>query len=152
MDPKVEVEVFPSCKILVNMVQRQLDVPGSGLGVTQLCSSRGDDPVLALAYSSANLNDEDDVLKGEDKKADLMWRKTHQAAAWAVETATAASFFSRTAVLWLRQLQQQVLLPSPFCRLEAIRCEDIELEDSSIMSIADCNITLTTSNKNRNNH
>lgn len=35
-------------------------------------------------------------------------RKTHQAAAWAIRSATAASFLSRTSLLWLNQMQARI--------------------------------------------
>lgn len=51
----------------------------------------------------------------EDRKAELAFQKTHQAATWAVKTATSTSFFTRASLLWLRQLQER--LPSENARL-----------------------------------
>lgn len=48
------------------------------------------------------------VLKPEDKKADLTLQQGHQAAAWAVRASTAVSFFTRSSLFWLQQLQERI--------------------------------------------
>lgn len=65
-----------------------------------------DGPVASLSTSSAISTDPLDGLKSEECKTELSFRKAHQAAAWAIKTATATSFFNRAALIWLRQLQE----------------------------------------------
>lgn len=67
-----------------------------------------DAPVAALASSSVLSGNMVDGLRSEDRKAELAFRKTHQAAAWAVKAATSTSFFTRASLLWLRQLQERL--------------------------------------------
>lgn len=74
-----------------------------------------DAPVAALSSSSVITSDVVDGLKAEDRKTELTFRKTHQAAAWAVKAATSTSFFTRASLLWLRQLQER--LPADDIRL-----------------------------------
>lgn len=67
------------------------------------------EPTIAALASTALVSLEAaDGLKAEDRKVELMLRKTHQAAAWALRAATAASFFNRTSLVWLRQLQVRI--------------------------------------------
>lgn len=67
-----------------------------------------DTPVANLLTSSAISTDPLDGLKSEDRKFELSFRKAHQAAAWAIKTATATSFFHRAALIWLRPLQERL--------------------------------------------
>lgn len=60
-----------------------------------------DAPVAALSTSSALSADSMDGLKAEDRKTELTFRKSHQADAWAIRAATAASFFNRATLIWL---------------------------------------------------
>lgn len=64
-----------------------------------------DAPLATLASAAILPSDTAEGLRAEDRKAELSARKTHQAATWAIRSATAASFFSRTSLLWLRQMQ-----------------------------------------------
>ncbi|XP_070592839.1 uncharacterized protein [Erythrolamprus reginae] len=64
--------------------------------------------VLAL-HSSENLpGKEEDLLKGEDRKIDQLLQKSHQSAAWAIKGATTSSFFARSMLIYIRQLQEQI--------------------------------------------
>ncbi|XP_060542553.1 lamina-associated polypeptide 2-like isoform X2 [Pantherophis guttatus] len=74
-----------------------------------------DGHVAQLTSSSVISNDVLDSLRTEDKKAELSFHKTHQAAAWAIRAATSTSFFARASLIWLRQLQER--LPPDDCRL-----------------------------------
>lgn len=67
-----------------------------------------DGPVVALAFASIMPNELEDALKAEDKRAELTLWKAHQAAALAVKASTSASFFNRTSLLWLQQVQERV--------------------------------------------
>lgn len=39
---------------------------------------------------------------------EVSFRKTHQVAAWPIKAATSGSFFNRTSLIWLRQLQERL--------------------------------------------
>ncbi|XP_013910711.1 PREDICTED: bystin isoform X2 [Thamnophis sirtalis] len=68
-----------------------------------------DTPLVALASSSSLVTgDIADNLEEEDKIAELTLRKNFQSAAWAIKAAASASFFNRTTLLWLRQLQKRI--------------------------------------------
>uniref|UniRef100_A0A2D4PTA0 Lamina-associated polypeptide 2 alpha C-terminal domain-containing protein n=1 Tax=Micrurus surinamensis TaxID=129470 RepID=A0A2D4PTA0_MICSU len=67
-----------------------------------------DDPVVALASSSQVHTDSDEALKPEEKRLEITLKRGHQANAWAIRTATSASFFNRASLRWLRQLKQSI--------------------------------------------
>lgn len=66
-----------------------------------------DEPVMALASPSAALAEVEEVLKLDDRKLQML-RKAHQTAAWGIKVATAASFFTRASLLWLKQIQDKI--------------------------------------------
>lgn len=49
-----------------------------------------------------------DGLKSDDRRAELAFQKTHQAAAWAIKMVTATFFFTTASLIWLRQLQDRL--------------------------------------------
>lgn len=53
-----------------------------------------DVPLASLASSNILPSDAAEGFRTEDRRAELSARKTHQAAAWAIRSATAVSFFS----------------------------------------------------------
>lgn len=67
-----------------------------------------DAPVANLSSTSVLSTDSLDGLKADDRRAELAFRKAHQATSWAIRTATATSFFNRASLIWLRQLQEQL--------------------------------------------
>lgn len=67
-----------------------------------------DAPLAKLSSAALIPSDMVEGLKAKDRKAELSSHKTHQAAAWAIRSATAASFFTRTSLIWLHQLQARV--------------------------------------------
>lgn len=70
-----------------------------------------DAPIAHLTSSSMLSTDVDSIevcLRSEDRKAELLLRKNHQATAWAIKAATSASFFSRASLIWLHQLQDRL--------------------------------------------
>lgn len=60
-----------------------------------------DVPMTSLTSPSILPSDAAEDLQTEDRWAKISTRKTHQAAAWAIKSATAASFFARTLLIWL---------------------------------------------------
>lgn len=65
------------------------------------------DALVAALYTLANLPGvPEDALKPKDKRVDLTLQRGHQAAAWAVKASTTTSFFIRSCLLWLQNLQQ----------------------------------------------
>lgn len=60
-----------------------------------------DPPIAALHTAIAMPGSQEDILKPEDHRADQVLQRGHQAAAWAVQAASAASFFSRSSLFWL---------------------------------------------------
>lgn len=67
-----------------------------------------DAPLATLVSVAILPSDTAEGFKAEDRKAELSARKSHQAAAWAIRSATAASFFTRTSLIWLCQMQTRV--------------------------------------------
>lgn len=67
-----------------------------------------DEPVMALASPSAALAEVEEVLKLDDRNLEQVLRKAHQTAAWGIKVATAASFFTRASLLWLKQIQDKI--------------------------------------------
>lgn len=64
-----------------------------------------DAPVATHTSSAILPADIAEELKAEDKKAEMILHKTHQAAAWQIRSATVASFFNQASLIWLRQMQ-----------------------------------------------
>lgn len=123
-EPVAEQEDIPTPKLFWDVVQKQQTHPESSptpSGNDQhfynmdydfseaLQLPMVDGPVAALASPSATLSgDIAEGLKAEDKNLELSMHKTHQAAAWAIKEATAASFFNHTSFLWLQQMQLRI--------------------------------------------
>lgn len=119
----IEAETVPTPKIFLDLVKRQWASPTSGPMSTSndrtffnvdkdmaqvLLPPSIDAPVTAL-HTSANMpGAPEDALKPEDKKADPTLQRGHQAEAWAVRAAMTTSFFNRSCLLWLQDLQQWV--------------------------------------------
>lgn len=78
--------------------------------------------VAQLTSSSMLSNDVADCLHSEDRKAELVLRKNHQAAAWAIKEATLASFFNRASLIWLCQLQDHLPPEDKRCTRTLISC------------------------------
>ncbi|XP_032076117.1 lamina-associated polypeptide 2-like [Thamnophis elegans] len=116
-------DFIPSPKLFLDLIQKQWDEPTAvkppGSGDRKLFTSSPeletllqfptvDAPIAALASPALIPSEISEGLKAEDRKAESVIRKTHQAAAWALRSATAASFFNRTSLVWLRQLQERL--------------------------------------------
>ncbi|XP_032079989.1 histone-lysine N-methyltransferase 2D-like [Thamnophis elegans] len=123
IQPKVEKEVIPSPRIFIDMVQNQWASPGTGplpntldkclynVGpeLTKALEVPSIDlPIIGLSSSNAASAAPEDALRPEDKRIEQTLVKSHQASAWAIRASTSASFFSGSALLWLRQLQARL--------------------------------------------
>lgn len=110
MIPKPDQDFVPCPDLFSQVIQRPWECPGSLSGPTShdkqmYCSAPEldamlqlpavDDPVATLTSSSVLTGDVGEGLRIEDKRAEMSFRKTHQAAAWAIRAATSASFFNR---------------------------------------------------------
>lgn len=119
-EPVTTQEVVPSPKLFVDIIRKQWNQPRSlsnpsGLDKKMYTVEQEvedmlklpaiDAPFTNLASSNILPSDSAEGLKTEDRKAEMSVCKTHQAAAWAIRSAIAASFFNRTSLLWLRQMQ-----------------------------------------------
>ncbi|XP_060537519.1 CCAAT/enhancer-binding protein gamma isoform X1 [Pantherophis guttatus] len=82
------------------------DVDKDLLNLLQL--PKVDSPVAALTSSSILPPDAEDALKGEERREETALRRAHMANSWAIRASTAASFFTRASVRWLRQLQSHL--------------------------------------------
>ncbi|XP_058025328.1 uncharacterized protein LOC131191317 [Ahaetulla prasina] len=123
-EPVSEQRVIPSPKLFLDTIQRQWGHPGaipipSGSDKKMYTTDQDledllkvptvDTPIATLASSSNIIpSDAAEGLRTEDRRAELSTRKTHQAASWAIRSATAASFFARTSLIWLRQMQERI--------------------------------------------
>ncbi|XP_013917285.1 PREDICTED: uncharacterized protein LOC106545294 [Thamnophis sirtalis] len=116
-------DVIPCPKLFLDLIQKQWDQPTAAnpprAGDRKLYTSTPelegllqfptvDAPIAALASPALIPSEISEGLKAEDRKAETVICKTHQAAAWALRSATAASFFNRTSLVWLRQLQDRL--------------------------------------------
>lgn len=116
-------DFVPCPQLFTEVIQRPWILPGSLPAPTSLdkrlyCSAPNlqdmlqlpsvDTPVAQLTSSSLLTNDVADGLRTEDRKAELLLRKNHQAATWAIRAATSASFFNRVSLIWLRQLKDRL--------------------------------------------
>lgn len=125
-EPVVEQVFIPVLMLFTNIIQKQwaslasLPTP-SGVdqrnynlapAITQLLQVPPvDNPVAALTSPLPYLSgDSSKGLQPEDKKFELSFKKDNQASAWAIQAATSASFFNRSSLLWLQQLQAQLPL------------------------------------------
>lgn len=66
-----------------------------------------DAPIVALSSTTHLTGPPEEYLHPEDKRMEKMLVKGHQVAAWSVMAVTAASFFNRASLLWLKQLQDR---------------------------------------------
>ncbi|XP_039180626.1 DBIRD complex subunit ZNF326 isoform X2 [Crotalus tigris] len=122
-EPTFTQQDIPCPPLFLNIVQRQWEAPGTfpSPGETDkklfnvasalselLAVPMVDEPLASLVSSFTVSGDTAEALKSEDKKAELNFRRTHQALAWAVKAAASTSFFARTSLLWLHQLQARV--------------------------------------------
>ncbi|XP_070605564.1 uncharacterized protein [Erythrolamprus reginae] len=122
-EPAIEKEEIPTPKLFMDVVQRDWALPGSHLTLsgmekqlynmasnftTALEMPTIDGPVMALASPTFMSNDTDDALNAEDKRSEVTLRKVHLAAAWAIKSSLSASFFNRTSLLWLKEMQARI--------------------------------------------
>ncbi|XP_013915501.1 PREDICTED: uncharacterized protein LOC106543922 [Thamnophis sirtalis] len=122
-EPFPEQEGTPSPKLFVDVIQQQwnqsgsLAVPssndrrfyGSGPDLEEFLQLLAvDTPVTTLASSAILPSDVTEGLKAEDHKMEMTLCKMHQEVAWAIRAATARSFFNRTSLVLLHQLQSRV--------------------------------------------
>ncbi|XP_013918912.1 PREDICTED: uncharacterized protein LOC106546547 [Thamnophis sirtalis] len=76
-----------------------------------------DAPVAALASASSIVTgDISSCLKAEDRRAELVLRKTFQGVPWAIKAAATASSFNRSTTLWLEQIRDRT--PASDVRLQ----------------------------------
>lgn len=64
-----------------------------------------DPPVVALASPAVITGPPEEGLWPKDKRLEHSLTKAHQAAAWAIKASSAASFFNRATLMWIKQLQ-----------------------------------------------
>ncbi|XP_060542672.1 neuronal membrane glycoprotein M6-b isoform X1 [Pantherophis guttatus] len=122
-EPAVAAETIPAPKLFSDVLQRQWKFPSSGPSPNSLDKKfynlaseyanllqipTVDAPVLALASPSPVLGPPEESLPPEDRKTERSLIKGHQASAWSVQAASAASFFNRASILWLKQLQSRL--------------------------------------------
>ncbi|XP_060541070.1 uncharacterized protein LOC117659200 [Pantherophis guttatus] len=122
-EPTIDNEEIPSPKLFLDVIQQQWDQPGRypGQSMTDkqfynvapnltaaLEMPTIDKPVAALACADIITNNLDEALNAEDRRAEVSLRKAYNSAAWAIKAATAASFFNRTSVLWLKEMQARI--------------------------------------------
>lgn len=120
--PTPDQDFIPCPELFSEIIKRQWDQPGalsapSGHDKKLYCADpvldgllslpSVDPPVVSLTSSTVVSNDIVEVLKTEDRRAEVTFRKTHQAAAWAIKAATSASFFNCATSIWLHQLQER---------------------------------------------
>ncbi|XP_013915016.1 PREDICTED: uncharacterized protein LOC106543505 [Thamnophis sirtalis] len=123
IQPTVEKEVIPSPRFFMDVVQNQWASPGtatlpnaSDKHLYNVASDFAktlevpsvDLPVIALSSPNAPSAAPEEALHPEGKKVEQTLVKGHQASAWVVRASTSASFFSRSVLLWLRQLQARL--------------------------------------------
>ncbi|XP_013907089.1 PREDICTED: uncharacterized protein LOC106537477 [Thamnophis sirtalis] len=113
-------EEIPCPKSFLDVVQQQWAVLGAAPKLTEnekqfynvgpiirgaLKPPTIDEPVASYACSTILSNNLNDALNPEEKRTEMALILAHKSAAWAVRSAMAASFFTRTSLLWLKQMQ-----------------------------------------------
>ncbi|XP_060547808.1 uncharacterized protein LOC132711896 [Pantherophis guttatus] len=121
--PAPDHDYIPCPDLFKEVIKRQWESPGvlsapSGHDKKLYCADPAleallnlpsvDPPVVSLSSSAVLSSDAVEVLKADERKTEVSFRKMHQAAAWAVKAATSASFFNRATLIWLRQLQERL--------------------------------------------
>lgn len=116
-EPTIELEEIPAPRLFLDIVHRQWTSPGSGRspsGLDRCLYNMGTDlgkllqvptvdaPVVALSLQSVLTESLEENFHPEDKQSEQSLVKANQAAAWAVKASTAAPFFNRASLLWLR--------------------------------------------------
>lgn len=66
-----------------------------------------DAPVTTLLPNAAVPGVPDEGLCPEEQRSDLVLQRAHQGAAWAIQSASTASFFNRMTLLWLDYQREQ---------------------------------------------
>lgn len=93
-----------------------------------------DAPIAALTSSALIPSDVMEGLKVKDKKMESSFLKAHLASAWIIKATTAASFFNRTSLMWLRQVLARI--PPEDARL----CQDINKLAAGVEFSADATL------------
>ncbi|XP_013931194.1 PREDICTED: uncharacterized protein LOC106556739 [Thamnophis sirtalis] len=124
IQPKVEKEMIPSPRLFIDVVQNEWASPGTcplpntldkrlynvGPELTKALEVLSIDlPIIGLSSPNAASAASEEALRPEDERIKQTLVKGHQASVWAVRAGTSASFFSRSALLWLRQLHARLL-------------------------------------------
>lgn len=122
-EPSVHKEIIPAPKLFSDVVLRQWSSPSSGPVPNSLDKRffnvapefshllqvpSVDPPVLALSSPSPLTGPPEECLRPEERKAERTLIRGHQASAWSVQASSAASFFNRATILWLKQLQARL--------------------------------------------
>ncbi|XP_032090012.1 uncharacterized protein LOC116519995 [Thamnophis elegans] len=111
--PNTEKEEIPCPKFFLDVVQRQWIQPGtskSPCGYDKQLYNVASDFVAALEMPTVDEPISRDVtgLGPEDKRVEQMLSRGHSIAGWGIRSAMAASFFNRTSLLWLKQMQARI--------------------------------------------
>ncbi|XP_034289304.1 uncharacterized protein LOC117675085 [Pantherophis guttatus] len=122
-EPSIETEEIPGPGLFKDVLQRQWSSPASGPSPSAvdrrlynlapdlsslLQVPSVDQPIAELSSSSNIAGPPEDSLRPEDRRLENSLVRSHQATAWSVKSAMAASFFNRASILWLRQLQARL--------------------------------------------
>lgn len=123
--PKAEAKVVLAPQLFSDVVRRQWAIPGAGANPSSLDRRyfnlpldldqalqvpAVDGPIVSLVTSSVMTDVPEEAFQPEDRHTEQALKKVHQSAVWAVKASPVASFFNRASLLWLRQLQDKVLV------------------------------------------
>lgn len=115
-EPSRPVSSIPTPPLFLNVVKKQWAAPGaapvpSSMGrnncnvamdlVALLQVLSVDAPIAALLPNASVPGDPDEVLRPDEHRSKQVLQWAHQGAAGAIRSATTASFFNRSTLLWL---------------------------------------------------
>lgn len=122
-EPPKPITTIPTPPLFLDVVKRQWTSPASAPIPSssdrtnfQVASDMDtllqlpsiDAPIAALLSSAAVPGDPAENLRPDERRADMVLQRAHLGAAWAIKAASTASFFNRSTLLWLRQLQEKL--------------------------------------------
>lgn len=122
-EPPKAVDSIPTPPLFLDVIRKQWISPGAAptpstmdkknFNVASELASllqvpSVDSPIAALLPNAAIPGDPDEGLRPDELHSDQVLQRAYQGAAWAIRSASTASFFNRATLLWLCQLQDNL--------------------------------------------
>lgn len=124
VEPPRAVDSIPTPQLFLDVIKKQWTLPGSASAPTAtehknfnmapdvaslLQTPTVGAPVVALLPNADIPGDPDEGLGPDEWRSDQVLQWAFQGAVWAIRSASTASFFNKMTLLWLRQLQENLV-------------------------------------------